>query len=182
MVYSDIITGKYISLRAVSEYDAEFILKLRNDENKNKYVHSVDNDINKEILWIKEQRERKGDYFFAIIRNEDSKTVGTISIYNVDSIEKTAELGRWISYGASIENIESIMLAHEFAFGILNIENVYTKTLQDNKNVVSLWRRFGGKAESNKEIDGVEFYVNTIEKDDYLNRIKCKYTRFFKGK
>ena len=43
MVHHKSLVGKYISLKPVSIEDAEFILKLRLDNEKNKYIHKTPN-------------------------------------------------------------------------------------------------------------------------------------------
>lgn len=182
MFIEEVIQGTFINLRCVNENDAEFILKLRLDEEKNKFVNKVEDDIKKEREWIKWQREQEGDYFFNIIRKSDETLLGNVSIYNIDEKAKMAELGRWMSYGASIENVESILLAHDFAFEKLGMDCIYTKTLQDNKKVVSFWKHFGGTAESNKLIDGRKFYYNKITKDDYMLSIRKKIKRLCKNR
>ena len=55
------LNGKYVTLREVRLEDAEFILNLRCDEKKAKYLHKTPNDIKKQIEYIK-------NYFF--LKNE----------------------------------------------------------------------------------------------------------------
>ena len=96
MFYDGSIKGKVASLSSVTEDDAEFILKLRCDPMNSKYLHKTDCDVDLQQHWIREQLERKGDYYFIVSCNKDGRKVGLISLYNIDENKKTGEFGRWI--------------------------------------------------------------------------------------
>ncbi len=181
MIYEKSLTGKYISLRSAIEEDAAFIIEIRNDSSKNEFVHNVDYDLEKEIQWIKDQQHREGDYFFSIISRDKEQIVGNISICNIDKSQNNAELGRWVSYGSSIENLESVILAHDFAFDVLGLDCVYTKTLQENKKVVSFWKRFGGLGEDNKIMCGKTVYYNEVNRLEYKDSIRNKFVKILEG-
>jgi hypothetical protein len=58
--------------------DADFILALRLDENKNKHLSSVKNDINRQKEWIvkyKENERKQQEYY--IIMTKGGKKIGT---------------------------------------------------------------------------------------------------------
>lgn len=171
MVYKEIIEGKTISLRSTIIDDAAFIIDIRNDNEKSKYVHPVDNDIDAEIEWIREQRKREGDYFFTIIRNSDGALLGNVAVCNIDINTRCGELGRWVSYGTAVENLETIIAVHDFAFSVLGLEQLYTKTLSGNKSVVNFWKRFGGTGEE-KSFDGISCYYNVITAVIYENQVR----------
>lgn len=140
MIYHKTLVGNYISLRTVSIDDAEFILNLRLDDSKNEYIHETPNDIKLQKMWIENQRSKSNDYYF-LIMNKEQKPLGTISLYNLTHI--SGELGRWISYGNAYENLESVILLHNFAYQVLNLERVYTCTKIENKKVIRFWKKFG---------------------------------------
>ena len=48
MIYDNVLKGKFVNLRSVLTSDSEFILKLRLDENLNKHINKVDNDLEKQ--------------------------------------------------------------------------------------------------------------------------------------
>lgn len=172
MYFHEVFEGKYIFLRSVGEKDAEFIIRIRTDDKVNRYVHMIDNDVKKEIEWICEQRKREGDYFFSVIRKRDGQIVGNISVYNIKN--GAGELGRWVSYGNAIENLEAAVLAHDFAFNILQVSNVYTRTMSDNKKTVSFWKRFGGVPKENVIVEDFTVYHNIVYKEQYKNEIRPK--------
>ena len=181
MIYENSLTGKYVSLRSAIEEDAAFIIEIRNDSSKNGFVHDVDYDLQKEVKWIRDQQHREGYYFFSIVSHKKEEIVGNISICNIDKSQNNGELGRWVSYGSSIENLESVILTHDFAFDVLGLDYVYTKTLQDNKKVVSFWKRFGGLGENNKIMCGKTIYYNVVNRLDYKGSIRNKFVKLLEG-
>lgn len=175
MYLDEVFEGKYIFLRSAKEEDAEFIVRIRTDDKKNHFVHAVDSDVNKERNWICNQHKREGDYFFSFVRKRDGQILGNISIYNIKN--GAGELGRWLSYGSAVENLESAVLAHDFAFNTLQISSVYTRTMSDNKKVVSFWRRFGGVARENVPVEDFTVYYNTVYKEQYKDEIRPKLVK-----
>ena len=182
MVYENVIEGKYILLRSVVEEDAAFILRIRNDEKMNRFVNYVGNNMEKELQWIKEQRAREGDYFFSIIGKSKNEMLGNIAIYNIDTENKRAELGRWVSYAASMVNIEAVILSHDLAFDFAGVDCVYTNTLQENRKVVNFWKHFGGLGESDKEVGNRVFYYNQVSKEEYKKEIRKRFIILMEGK
>ena len=182
MVYDKEIIGTSVILRSVTQEDARFILDMRLDSKKNTFVHRVDDDLNQEIRWIEAQRERAGDYFFSIISRKNKTQVGTISIYEINQAMNNAELGRWISYGTAVENLECAILAHDFAFDALNLDTVFTKTMQDNVKVVNFWKRFGGEGEDNKDIGEFTVYYNIVSRREFKKNIRNRFAGLLEGK
>jgi len=140
MIYPEKLEGQFIKLRSVLENDAEFILKLRLDCALNKYLNKVDNDLEKQILWIKEQQKRENDFYF-IIERKSGLPIGTISLYNIKELE--GEFGRWVSIGNTVENVESVLLLHDFGFYKMNLDLIYSETVKENEKVLNFHKRFG---------------------------------------
>lgn len=168
MVHHKSLVGKYISLKPVSIEDAEFILKLRLDNEKNKYIHKTPNNIEAQREWIENQRSRSNDYYFLIL-NKEQKPLGTISLYNLE--RSSGELGRWISYGNAYENLESVLLLHQFAYQILNLESVYTCTKVENKKVIRFWNKFGSDQCEEIEVDDWTASKNSVFKSTFYESI-----------
>ena len=140
MIYPEKLEGQFIKLRSFLESDAEFILKLRLDCALNKYLNKVDNDLEKQILWIKEQQKRENDFYF-IIERKSGLPIGTISLYNIKELE--GEFGRWVSIGNTVENVESVLLLHDFGFYKMNLDLIYSETVKENEKVLNFHKRFG---------------------------------------
>lgn len=140
MQYNSIIPGKKVDLRMVEENDAEFILSLRLDPNLNKFISPTKNSVEEQINWIRRQKLIQDDYYF-IIQQKDKTPLGTISLYNIK--ETVGEFGRWISKGNQVENLESAVLIHKFAFEELKLKEVITLTVSSNQKVLSFHKSFG---------------------------------------
>ena len=82
MIYNGTMKGKYVILRSVLPKDTETTLNMRLDPEKTKYLHPVENSLDKQKRWIMEQNNRKGDYFF-IAHNYSEHPIGTFSIYDI---------------------------------------------------------------------------------------------------
>lgn len=174
MIYKKIIKGKNVSLKYVDCVDAEIILKLRTNEELNKHIHHTENDLKKQKDWILNQQRRDGDYYFVILNKREEK-IGVISLYNIE--DENGELGRWISVGNAIENLEAVVLMHDFGFDFLKLKNIYTCTSKDNTKVINFWKRFGGEFGGLIETGEFTLNKNVVSVDKYLNeiskRVKC---------
>lgn len=140
MVYVDICKGIYVNLRSVEENDAVFTARLRSDKDLCKHIHRVDATIEGQKKFIKTQRTKEGDYYFLIINQADIP-LGTIALYHIEG--RSAELGRWVSYGNAFENVEAVLLLHDLAFERFGMDEVYTCTNVENKKIVGFWKHFG---------------------------------------
>ena len=55
------LKGQYVLIRSITEDDAEFSTKIRQNKEKNKFLHVVEPNIDKQIEWIKKQRKAEGN-------------------------------------------------------------------------------------------------------------------------
>lgn len=113
MVYNKAIEGKFVHLRAVQPEDAEFILKIRNDKEISKYLPPLNITVEQQKSWISKQRNDSDSYYF-IFTNNKGESLGTISVYNINN--EHAEVGRFCSFGDSVQNMEAALLCDDFIF------------------------------------------------------------------
>ena len=118
-----------------------------------------------------------GDYYFLILNSQDIP-IGTVSIYNI--FEKEAELGRWVSLGNALENMESVYLLHKWAFEKLDLEMIYTKTLTLNHKVVNFWRKFGATMIEEIDSEAGKISPGKITKDNFFNYIDPKIKKLLR--
>jgi RimJ/RimL family protein N-acetyltransferase len=98
----------------------------------------------KEIL----ERISKEGYTFAIIEKEKETVIGNCGLMNVDFISRKADLGIFIGdkelrgkgYGA-----EAIMLLLDFAFNILNLNNIMLTVKEFNSRAIKCYEKCGFK-------------------------------------
>lgn len=130
MFINEIIKGRYVSLRSAELSDAEVTLKIRLDPNKTKFLHKTENNLEKQKIWLKNQRERNGDYFF-VVESLDGKFIGTTSIYDMND-EHVAHAGRLLMIGNPIQSFEAFILMLQYGFEHLGVEKFYGDVDTDN--------------------------------------------------
>ena len=66
------ILGKNIQLRTAEISDAEFILELRTQTEKTKYLSQVENDLAKQQAWLKsyKQKEQNDEEYYFVIESQ----------------------------------------------------------------------------------------------------------------
>lgn len=169
-----VLKGKSILLRSVNVNDAKFILQLRLDDKKNKFLNKVNNSLTEQEKWIKNQRNRKNDYYF-IIEQLDGQRVGTIGLYDIDFEKGTFNWGRWIIIDNALPTtiIESSYLIYNFGFLILNLSRAMSDVRLGNFKVINFHISYGAKI---YKIDSKNAYY-IFDKEQFNNFIN-KYKRF----
>lgn len=111
------IEGKYVNLREVTIDDAAFILQLRTTGKAVKFLHKTENNLQKQIDYIKRYLTLDNEYYF-IIEHKDGTPLGTVSIYNIHEDEFTS--GRWcmVEHSLPEEVLESSILGWNYAFNV----------------------------------------------------------------
>lgn len=138
------INGYSYRLRPVSIEDAQFIVETRlEDEKKSQYVHKISPDVNLQINWLNKYFERDGDYYFVVENIFTNEKEGLISIYDING--DVAEWGRWVLKRGSLGALESVNLIYKVAFEKLGLQEVYTKTVEDNTTVVNFHKSINAK-------------------------------------
>lgn len=165
MVYYKAIEGKFVHLRAVQLEDAEFILKIRNDKEISKYLPPLDITIEQQKSWISKQRNDSDSYYF-IFTNNKGESLGTISVYNIDN--EHAEVGRFCSFGDSVQNMEAALLCDDFIFYTLGLSYLEIWVYKENKPIISLNQGFGCKWYGENVGDSWELFLfGKMTKEDY---------------
>ncbi|MFG5139583.1 GNAT family N-acetyltransferase [Campylobacter lari] len=169
--------GLNYRLRMVNTDDADFIVHIRTEDlERTRYVHPISCDIQKQKEWIKQYMEKDNDYYFVIENKINGNLEGLISIYNIE--HSKAEWGRWILQKGSLASFESILLIFEVAFQKLNLNEIYCRTIADNKPVVEfhelIQEKFRSKLNNfftldDKIFDAIEHYADY---DHYVCVIK----------
>ena len=163
------INGYSYRLRPVSIEDAQFIVETRlEDEKKSQYVHKISPDVNLQINWLNKYFERDGDYYFVVENIFTNEKEGLISIYDING--DVAEWGRWVFKRGSLGALESVNLVYKVAFEKLGLQEVYTKTVEDNTTVVNFHKSINAKfravLKDEFELDGKKY--NAVEQ--YVDR------------
>jgi RimJ/RimL family protein N-acetyltransferase len=136
MKHSLSIDGYSCRLRPVSVEDAAFVVETRlEDGERNKFIHQISPDISLQQAWIEKYYTIPNDYYFVVENTLTGLPEGLISLYNMD--HNKAEWGRWVMKKTSLAATESFYLICRIAFEQLNLDEVYSMTIEDNKTVVA---------------------------------------------
>ena len=181
MIYNGTMKGKYVILRSVLPKDTETTLNMRLDPEKTKYLHPVENSLDKQKRWIMEQNNRKGDYFF-IAHNYSEHPIGTFSIYYIKGCE--GHSGRLISFGNALQSFEMNILIFRFAFEYLNLRKINGDVTNENGQAIKLDVLFGftfEEAVKDTDFDRMVRYCQ-LKKESFYNNLDKLYKMVYRGR
>lgn len=137
------VRGKTLVFRNAIVDDAEFILSLRTDSDKSKYLSKTSNDIEQQRSWLRNYSMRDEHAYF-IIENDDEK-IGTVRLY--DAKGESFCWGSWVIKNGSPSHaaIESALMVYAFAVDCLGFKNSHFDVRKKNKSVIKFHERFGAK-------------------------------------
>lgn len=158
-----------LAFRLVDVGDAEYILSLRTDKRRARFIHETENDLAKQIEWIRsyKQREREGrEYYFIYYLND--KPVGVNRVYNI--YEYYGTIGSWICNpdNEPDTSFKTNILLYDLIFEYLKLDITLFDVRKANKHVWKVHKMFGAEQVGESEID----YYFTLFKADYFNRRK----------
>lgn len=162
------IDGFSYRLRPVRLKDAEFIVKVRlEDAERNRYIHPISSDPKEQEDWLKQYFERENDFYFVVENRFTREPEGLIAFYNQEG--RKAEWGRWVMRKGSLAAAESVDLLYRIAFGKAGLDELYCRTVAENKPVISFHSAIGEKTRGvrkdefeigGKCLDAVEQYAD----------------------
>ena len=132
------IINENLSYRLVEEKDAQFILDLRTNPKKKKYLTPTKNDFKLQIEWIEKYKIReKNNLEFYFIFFEKNVPVGTYRMYKINKYSFT--VGSWL-FTSTFDKTTPIMAEIEicdYGFLKLNKEVLLFETKKANKKVLN---------------------------------------------
>jgi RimJ/RimL family protein N-acetyltransferase len=137
------IRGFAFGLRPLTVEDAEFIVELRSDRYRTRFLHTIPASVEAQRAYVLQYFERPGDYYFVVERQGENSREGLVAIYNANLEKGTADWGRWILRPGSWASVESALRVYETAFDHLHLDEIRSQTYCDNKQVVSFHDRCG---------------------------------------
>ena len=155
-----------ISLKLVDESDAEFILELRTDIKKSRFISNTNPDVIQQKKWIKDykEREKKGEEYYYIALDENGEKFATYRIY--DFQQNSVEIGSFVSkpdYDKPINIVKLDIMIKEYVFNVLQLENLHFEVRKLNMSVVKYHKKFYPKITSEDELN----YYFSLNKNDF---------------
>lgn len=153
-----------VKARLVTEQDAPFILSLRTDEKLSRFLHKTDDDLAKQLGWMKayKERERKGlDYYF-IYANADGP-FGLNRIYDIHDDCGTG--GSWLCKpGSDVEaSIATLLIMRDIMFERMGLQYDLFDVRKGNKHVQKIHKMMGAQPIGETDLD----YLFRLSKSDY---------------
>lgn len=131
-------------LRPIKKTDAAFVVEVRlEDAERNRFIHTISNDISVQEAWLEKYFQREGDYYFIVENRVTGQPEGLIAFY--DEEDGRAEWGRWVIKKGSLAAAESVYLLYRIAFEQVGLKELYCRTIADNTAVVSFHNSIGEK-------------------------------------
>lgn len=164
------LQGRFVNLREITVNDAKFVLDLRCDEKKSKYLNKTEYNLEKQIDYINNYLKKDDEWYF-IIENKKHEPLGTTRIYNVQG--KTFTGGSWLMIdGASPQEVlEGSLLSRDYAFNILGFEKDSYDVRKGNKKVIRFHKICGARIVDENEVD----YFFEYTKEDFRNNKEKLY-------
>lgn len=162
-----IIKGKFVNIREVDINDAKFILSLRCNNKKSKYLHKTEYNLQKQIDYIKKYQTLNDEWYF-IIESKKNKPIGTYRIYDLK--QDSFCIGSWLMKDncTPFEMMEGEYLCKNYAFEQTGFEKFHFDVRKDNKKVIKYHKMMGAQVVAENELD----YLFECSKEDYLKNIK----------
>ncbi len=137
------IDGSAFRLRPVRLEDAAFIVELRSDPERGRYLHRGCTSASSQEAWLKTYFKIPGDCYFIIENRFSGTREGTAGIYNVNPVRGDAEWGRWILRRGSLAAVESACLVYRLGFEQLALDSLYCRTIAENTSALAFHDSFG---------------------------------------
>ncbi|WP_167375010.1 GNAT family N-acetyltransferase [Prosthecochloris sp. GSB1] len=170
--------ARHIRFRLVEEEDAAFILALRIDPEKSRFISPVENDLDTQRRWILDykEREKREEEFYFIIEGLDGEKLGTIRLY--DFRGDSFCWGSWIlkSGAPAYAAVESALMIYHIAIRDLDFRQSHTDVRRSNSSVQNFLLQFG--AEITGEDDLNTYFRMTAET---YEKTRVTYGRFLAG-
>lgn len=166
-----------LRLRLAEVNDAEFILGLRLDETKGRYLSVVTNDIEKQRQWLRDykSRESQRQEFYFVIESLNSEALGTVRIYDFQG--DSFCWGSWILKDGvpASSAIESALSAYTFGFEMLRFSSCHFDVRKGNLAVARFHLQMGAVKTGETDIDD----LFCMSKDAFVS-IRNRYACFLK--
>lgn len=171
------VIKKYnIILQPVEENDAEFIISLRTDPKKSRFISVTQNDVDKQKDWIrayKIKEENEAEFYF-IATDENNVKFATYRLYNIE--DDICEIGSWVSkpdYDNAINSIKVDIIMKEFVFDNLGYDQLRFEVNKNNFSVVKYHKLFSPKLVGEDDKN----YYFVLDKQSF----KAKRSQVFKN-
>ncbi len=146
------IYGRYLVLRHVQREDANFILALRQDPVKGRYLNPTSPELEDQVKYISAYYHSTDSAYF-IIQDRAGEPCGTVRLY--DPREDSFSWGSWILRDGLpfYYAMECILILYNYATQCLGFKRAHFDVRKENRKVLDFHRRYGAVVLSEDELN-----------------------------
>ena len=136
------IQGRTLIFRDAKQEDVAFILGLRTDSEKSRYLSTTDVDLEKQKNWLNHYAEQTDQAYF-IIESLKGEPLGTVRL--CDAHEHSFCWGSWILKAGAPQTvaIESALMVYAYVIDYLKFQAANFDVRKGNESVWRFHERFG---------------------------------------
>ena len=165
------VIGKTLVFRDATTEDAAFILSLRTDAEKSRYLSATSPDLGAQRAWLREYAQVTDQAYFII--QHDDQPIGTVRLY--DARDQSFCWGSWILHNRrpSHAAMESALMVYAYAIDHLGFAAAHFDVRKGNERVWQFHERFGACRTGETEHD----YFYRVDLDAIL-KSRRRYAKF----
>lgn len=151
------VQGNTLAFRNARVDDAEFILSLRTDIDKSRYLNATANDVAAQRAWLDNYASLAGQVYFII--EHEGADIGTVRLY--DAQGESFCWGSWILKDGRPKQaaVESALMVYAYAVNYLGFKAAHFDVRKGNDRVLKFHERFQARRVAENELD----YFYTID-------------------
>lgn len=145
------MVGKTLSFRNATVDDAAFILSLRTDAEKSRYLSAVSGELAEQQAWLERYAHADDQAYFVIEYRH--VPIGTVRLY--DPQGESFCWGSWILHSSrpSQAAMESALMVYAYAVDHMGFNSAHFDVRRGNERVWQFHERFGAVRTTETELD-----------------------------
>lgn len=146
------LIGHQLDLRNADASDAAFIVQLRTDPQKRRYISATSPEIAQQVAWLEHYAHKPNDAYF-VAEDKRGERLGTIRLY--DPIEDSFCFGSWVMKAGAPASaaVEALLMVYHYALETLGFNRSYFAVRKANSSVWRFMENFGGVRTRETDID-----------------------------
>lgn len=165
------VLGHQLCFRDATLADARFIVALRTDEKKARFISATSADVQDEVSWLAQYAQDNGQVYF-IMEDRQHNPVGTVRLY--DQQGDSFCWGSWVIREGSPSSyaVESALMVYQFALS-LGFTRAHFDVRKGNESVWKFHERFGAVRTEETELD----YFYSLSREA-IDKSLARYAKF----
>lgn len=168
------VEGKTLTFRNATDRDAAFILTLRTDADKSRYLSAVSGALAEQQAWLERYAQADDQAYFVI--EQQGNPLGTVRLY--DAQADSFCWGSWVLKDGSPGHaaMESALMVYAYAVDHLGFKAAHFDVRKGNERVWRFHERFGAQRVAETSLD----YLYNISGPSIASA-RQRYRRFLVG-